>query len=333
MAAKAPHTSAGPVPTEASTRPSDGARAAETLKEPLYATAALLQETTDPESHPLPPDAAGTEPAVAVVAAPQLRDGRQLEIVLRRAAKKGFSYLPPAIGCEIATELLSALVPRVALNTQNTVVGFDGKTRLVDVGQAPLWLYSSPEHIQKRPLDARSDTFVVGMLLFRMLCGKFPFPGAPAEVEQAIVAGRFPTPVAVNPQLSLELSALLTRALDPDPARRFSSAAELGAAVRQELARDEPPLAGPTVAAFMLWLFEEDLEKEGIRQRPTEGQRALFERWSKETQPVDLAGDTFKAMEARTALETMPPPPPSRVPWVVAAVVAAALVAAFLALT
>lgn len=326
------------MPTAASARPSDGARAAETLKEPLLVPAALLQETTDPESHPLPPDAVGTEPAVAAVADPQLQQARQLEIVLRRAAKRGFSFLPPPIACEIAAQMLLELEreggpPRGAINPQNTAIGFDGRARLVDLGQPPIWLYFSPEHLRQRATDARSDTFVVGMVLFRMLCGKFPYPGSPAEVRQAIVAGRFPTPVAVNPQLSVELSELLTRALDPDPARRFPDGAQMEHALRSALTRAGPAPAGATVAAFMLWLFEEELEKEGVRERPTGSQRALFEQWSKETRPVDLSGDTFKAMEPQTALEPLPPPPPRRGLWLLAALVAAALLGAFVALT
>jgi eukaryotic-like serine/threonine-protein kinase len=280
----------------------------------------------------------------------ELVDGHSLEIVLRRAARKGFLHLPPPVAGLIGSELLAGLehahqqnVLHGELRPEHVLIGFDGRTRLFGFGAAryanhrvtplmpiPMWHYFAPEQIEKRTIDARSDTFVAGMILFRMLCGQFPFPGRPEEVRPAILEGRFPTPVAVNPQLSMELSELLSRALQPKAALRFATAAELEAALRKEAARSGPPVTVETLAAFMAWLFEEDFQKKGVRIPVSDEQRTTFEFWARSTQPVSMDGDTAKAMEARTATEPVPPEKKSNLPWFLALGVGAALIAGLL---
>ncbi len=104
------------------------------------------------------------------------------------------------------------------------------------VGISP---YSSPEMLQRRPLDRRADLWSLGAIAYEMLCGRPPFGTAPIALSQAILRDD-PTPLsALNPDVPAELEAAIERALQKDPAARPQSAYELAAAV----ARLAPPEA------------------------------------------------------------------------------------------
>ncbi len=85
--------------------------------------------------------------------------------------------------------------------------------------------YMSPEQASGKPLDARSDIFSFGLVLYEALAGKRPYSGASdLEVLQAIISGQpAPLPADVPPALR----TLLDKALAKDPAQRFQSMREL----------------------------------------------------------------------------------------------------------
>jgi formylglycine-generating enzyme required for sulfatase activity/dienelactone hydrolase len=88
--------------------------------------------------------------------------------------------------------------------------------------------YMSPEQIEGRPTDARSDVFSVGVLLFEMLTGRRPFGGDSAwKVMAATVGGSAPSVAALRPEVPPELVGVVTRCLATRPADRYASAAEL----------------------------------------------------------------------------------------------------------
>jgi serine/threonine protein kinase/Tol biopolymer transport system component len=88
--------------------------------------------------------------------------------------------------------------------------------------------FMSPEQAMGRPVDGRSDIFSFGAILYEMLTGLRAFPGDSAvEVISAVLRHKPPAPAALNTEIPPELSALVLRALDKDPARRFQSMAEL----------------------------------------------------------------------------------------------------------
>jgi len=88
--------------------------------------------------------------------------------------------------------------------------------------------YMSPEQARRRDVDARSDLFSLGTVLYEMTTGRCPFPGEnPAEVLQAI-QGR--TPVAVsqlNREAPAELVKIITKALQKDPSQRYQTVADI----------------------------------------------------------------------------------------------------------
>ncbi|MDX1389906.1 MAG: serine/threonine-protein kinase, partial [Acidobacteriota bacterium] len=88
--------------------------------------------------------------------------------------------------------------------------------------------YMSPEQLQGRPLDARTDVFSFGVLLYEMVAGKRPFAGdSHLEMATAILRDD-PAPLdELHRGVPPGLQAILTRSLAKDPDRRFPSGQEL----------------------------------------------------------------------------------------------------------
>ncbi|GGZ06979.1 protein kinase [Pseudoduganella plicata] len=79
--------------------------------------------------------------------------------------------------------------------------------------------------------DARSDLFAVGVLLYRLLTGRHPFPGPPFAALQRILHGPVAAPSTQAPQCGSAFDPLLARALAARPSDRFASAAAMAAAL------------------------------------------------------------------------------------------------------
>lgn len=111
--------------------------------------------------------------------------------------------------------------------------------------------YLSPEHIRSRaPVDARSDLYAVGAMLYHALTGHTPFApqDEPFRVLRAIVEDDIPAPTCHVPSLPPPLAALVMKALAREPSRRFETAE----AMRAALATLDPvadPVAPPEAAA------------------------------------------------------------------------------------
>jgi hypothetical protein len=86
--------------------------------------------------------------------------------------------------------------------------------------------YMSPEQIAGDPVDARSDVYSAGVVLFELLAGRLPFVGEPADQLRSHLAAAAPSLASVCSERSFapELEALLCRALAKAPAERFADA-------------------------------------------------------------------------------------------------------------
>ena len=98
--------------------------------------------------------------------------------------------------------------------------------------------YMSPEQARGETVDARSDLFSLGVVLYEMVTGRRPFEGATsAMISDAILHNEVLPPSQLNPQVPEAIDAVILSALEKDRALRVQSAAELRAALRR-LSRD-----------------------------------------------------------------------------------------------
>jgi eukaryotic-like serine/threonine-protein kinase len=88
--------------------------------------------------------------------------------------------------------------------------------------------YMSPEQIRGDDLDVRADVFSMGLLLYEMATGQKAFPGSTGGVIIEAILSKSPAPVrSLNPDIPVELEAIINKAIDKDKELRYQRAAEL----------------------------------------------------------------------------------------------------------
>jgi beta-lactam-binding protein with PASTA domain/predicted Ser/Thr protein kinase len=158
--------------------------------------------------------------------------------------------LPPmqaaTIGQEIAEALAAAHAQGVIhrdIKPANVMITREGKVRVMDFGIARLISgpetapqtsavlgtasYLSPEQAQGQSVDARSDIYALGVVLYEMLTGRPPFTGeSPMAIAYKQVNATPEAPSSVNPDVPPELDAVVMRALSKNPANRYQTGQE-----------------------------------------------------------------------------------------------------------
>jgi serine/threonine protein kinase/Tfp pilus assembly protein PilF len=104
-----------------------------------------------------------------------------------------------------------------------------GDQSLTAVGVIPgTAVYMSPEQARSETVDARSDLFSLGTVLYEMATGKKPFSGANSLMTLNAVLHQKPTPPRdLNPAIPIELQGIIGKAMEKDRAHRYQSAAEM----------------------------------------------------------------------------------------------------------
>jgi serine/threonine protein kinase/lipopolysaccharide biosynthesis regulator YciM len=130
------------------------------------------------------------------------------------------------------------------LKPQNIMVDEDGKARIMDFGIARSLSgksmtgagvmigtpeYMSPEQVEGKDVDQRSDIYSLGVILYEMVAGRLPFVGdTPISIAHKQKYEAPEDPKKLNTQVSDDLARLILKCLAKDEGKRFQSAAELG---------------------------------------------------------------------------------------------------------
>jgi serine/threonine-protein kinase len=158
--------------------------------------------------------------------------------------------LPPMQAAKIAQEIAEALgvahahgVIHRDIKPANVMITREGKVLVMDFGIARLLSgaetapqtsavlgtasYLSPEQAQGQAVDARSDIYALGVVLYEMLTGRPPFTGdSPMAIAYKQVNATPPAPSSANPEVPPELDAVVMRALSKNRANRYQTGQE-----------------------------------------------------------------------------------------------------------
>jgi serine/threonine protein kinase len=108
--------------------------------------------------------------------------------------------------------------------------------------------YMSPEQVKAKDLDARTDLFSFGAVLYEMATGKMPFKGeSSGEICSTILRDEPVQPSKLNPQLSVALEAVIDKALEKDRSLRYQHASDMRTDL-QRVKRDSESGRYPTLS-------------------------------------------------------------------------------------
>ncbi len=172
-----------------------------------------------------------------------LEVARQTLLALQSGHERGFVHRD----VKPANIMLAARVSKTDDNPYGVAV------RVLDFGIARLAadiddgklagtpMYMSPEQVQGQRLDARSDLFAVGVVLYEMLSGRRPFGGTTVnEITQSVIETNVAPMIADMKELSAPIRRILEKALQKDREKRFQSSAEFINAIEKSSAYKLP---------------------------------------------------------------------------------------------
>ncbi len=234
-------------------------------------------------------------------------DGLPLSKLVKRCRALGIPRLPTEFAVYVTSELLKGLhyahahldeqgrpmhIVHRDVSPQNVLVSYGGQVKLVDFGIAKArtagvkdstqtatvkgkYAYFAPEQARAKELDARTDIFAAGTVLYELLTGTLPFQGKMMDALSRIVRGQFPRPRELTPSIPPELEAIVLKAMAQEKADRYQTAEAYAQALSSWLSREAPDFSPGQLGLLLQLCFEEELVREG---RPVQLPREFVER-------------------------------------------------------
>jgi serine/threonine-protein kinase len=154
------------------------------------------------------------------------------------------------------------------IKPENVMIRDDGCLKLMDFGIAQIIdhqkltmtgqllgspAYMAPELISGKPIDARTDLFAVGIMLYQLATGALPFSGRnPHEVLSRIADAEYPKACTVCPLVDDELETIIAKALAREPDQRYQSAEDFARELERYLEEVGIPASQDEVIGYFL---------------------------------------------------------------------------------
>jgi serine/threonine-protein kinase len=227
------------------------------------------------------------------------------------------------------------------VSPQNVFVTYAGEVKLIDFGIAKAqgrlakttlgrikgkFSYMAPEQVLGNAFDQRADLFALGATLYELTVGVRLFAGDDqTDTLQKLLFEKIPDPAEQAPDVPLELSSIIRKALAPEPEDRYRTAAEISRDLDAVLATRGMPNGQPALARIMTTIFAQDMRDrskaiERLRGFPMPGEQVARNSSVRITDEVGTPGGV-------ASIPTGNPRHRSTALWVVGGVVALGMVA------